>query len=374
MMKICLISGEMSGDKNGALLVKELSSRMPDAHIFGLGGPEMHKVTGEIEDWTAEAAVMGIVEVLKKYSYFKKRFESTFAMIQAEKPDVLILLDYPGFNLRLAEKVYAECPSTKIAYFISPQVWAWHKSRIPKMARILDLMLCIFPFEKPLFENAGLKTEFVGHPLVDDILAQRQLDIREKGLIGLFPGSRAKEIDRHFPAFIEAALLLKKEHPEWSFETAATNEQLKNQMLNLAAKAKIDPQFLNIRVGHYHDLMDRAEVGFMSSGTATLEAALHELPYALCYKVAFITSLFARVLVKIPHIGIVNVLNQRETVRELLQNQLTPRNVAWEIKRLMEPDVRKQVIEGLREATARLGDGGAAGKAADAICNLLNDN
>ena len=163
-MKLYMIAGEKSGDIHGALLLKHLLRLMPGMEVRGLGGHGMPAFCPGVEDWADEAAVIGVVEVLKKYGWFRKRFLSILERIRQDQPDCLILIDYPGFNLRLAEKVRKCCPHTKIIYFISPQVWAWHRGRIPKMVRMLDLMMCIFPFEAPLFQEAELKTEFVGRP------------------------------------------------------------------------------------------------------------------------------------------------------------------------------------------------------------------
>ncbi len=370
-MKFYIIAGEMSGDKHGALLMQELAKLHPNIEFEGLGGDNMHTFCPAIENWADEAAVVGVIEVLKRYGWFKQHLLGTLERIRTEKPECLILIDYPGFNLRLAERVHKLCPDTKIVYFISPQVWAWHKGRVPKMVEMLDLMMCIFPFEKQLFENAGLKTEFVGHPLVDDILAARRTDVREPDLIGFFPGSRTREVEHHFPVFIKTAIMLRKTHPGWKFETAASNERLASIMRAMVEKAGLSPEALNIRVGNYHDLMDRASAAAVASGTATLEAALHQLPYVLVYKVAYLTYLAARTVIKIPFLGMVNILAQRSIVRELLQTEFTPIAVASEIERLMDPNVRRDVLTSMKEATDKLGNGGSASKAAEVVMELF---
>ncbi|MCD8070911.1 MAG: lipid-A-disaccharide synthase [Akkermansiaceae bacterium] len=369
-MKVFIIAGEMSGDKHGALLIRELQRLSPGAEVSGLGGELMHAAAPCVENWAEDAAVIGVVEVLKKYGWFRRRFLETLDRIVRESPEVLILVDYPGFNLRMAAYVRKKLPSVKIAYFISPQVWAWHRGRIPKMARILDLMMCIFPFEKPLFENAGLKTEFVGHPLVDDILAMRRSNIRESNLIGLFPGSRPREIERHFPVFLRTAAQLHHRHPEWKFEAAASHAALHRHMQAMARAAALPPQLLAVNMGNYHDLMDRASAALVASGTATLEAALHELPYALVYKVSWGTYLLGRLLVKIPFIGMVNILSGREVIKELIQRQFNEKTASDELERLMQEPRRNQVLAEMREAVAKLGHGGAATLAAQAVLSL----
>lgn len=371
-MKIFVIAGEKSGDKQGALLIQELLRRHPDMEIAGLGGSRMHALVPEVEDWAEQAAVIGVVEVLRHARFFIRRLNEMTERIVKEQPDGLILIDYPGFNQRLAERVHKSCPKTKIAWFIAPMVWAWHKSRVPKLARILDLMMCTFPFEKPLFEAAGLRTEFVGHPLVDDILEQRRTDVREKGLIGLFPGSRMREIERHFPVFLDVVKKAQQTHPEWRFETSASSEKLAAIMRGMAEKAGVPAERINICPGSYHDLMDRAEAALVTSGTATLEAALHELPFALVYKVAWGTYFMARMILTIKYIGMVNILIDKPVTKELIQQDFNVDNSIAELEKLTTPATRAEVMSGMKESMDRLGHGGAAAKAAAAVLSLFD--
>ena len=370
-MKLFMIAGEKSGDKQGALLIQELLRRRPDIEIVGLGGSRMHALAPGVEDWAEQAAVIGIVEVLKHARFFMKRLNDMASRIAAEQPEGLILIDYPGFNQRLAERVHKSCPNTRIAWFIAPMVWAWHKSRVPKLAAMLDLMMCTFPFEKPLFEKAGLRTEFVGHPLVDDILAQRRTNAREKGLIGLFPGSRMREIERHFPVFLDLVQKARTAHPEWRFETSASSEKLAATMRRMAEKAGVPAELINICPGSYHDLMDRAEAALVTSGTATLEAALHELPFALVYKVAWGTYFFARMVLTIKYIGMVNILIDKPVTKELIQNDFNVDNCIAELEKLTTPETRARILAGMKESMDSLGHGGAAAKAADAVLSLF---
>lgn len=370
-MLLYIVAGELSGDKHGSLMLRELKSLLPDTEVRGLGGPLMHEEYPEIEDWADEAAVVGFVEVAKNFLFFRRHFIALLHQIKKDKPDVLVLLDYPGFNLRMAEAVKRESPGTKIVYFISPQVWAWHKGRIPKMVRIIDLMLCIFPFEKVLFETAGLPTEFVGHPLVDDINARKNEHIREPHLIGLFPGSRSREIERNFPTMLQTALLLKKEHPDWTFETGASSEKFALRLKEICDSLNVPQNLVNIRLGNYHDLMDRASAAIIASGTATMEAALHELPYVLIYKMNPFTFWMAKKLVTIKFIGMVNILSGRSIVKELIQDDFTPRKAADEIERLMSDEYREDILKGMKASVDMLGQGGAARNAAEAIVRLV---
>lgn len=370
-MKLFVVAGEKSGDKQGALLIRELQARCPGIEIKGLGGSAMHALAPAVEDWAEKAGVVGLVDVLRHIGFFAKRLREMTERIVTEQPDGLILIDYPGFNQRLAERVHRRAPGVKIAYFIAPMVWAWHQGRIPKLAAVLDLMLCTFPFEKPLFEAAGLRTEFVGHPLVDDILAKRRTGVRQPNLIGLFPGSRRREVERHFPIFCELVKACRRRHPEWRFKTSGSNPRLVATMQRMAAAAGLAPEEVNITLGLYHDLMDEAEAALVTSGTATLESALHELPFGLVYRVNPLTFAIGRRLVKIQWLGMVNILINRSITTELLQGDFCVDKCIVELERLTSPEPRAQVLADMRESVSLLGHGGAAAKAAEAVLSLF---
>ena len=372
-MKYYLIAGEASGDLHASNLMAALKENDPKAEFRFLGGDLMRAVGGTLVKHYREMAFMGFIPVLLNLRTILNNMRTCQEDIRRYQPDVVILIDYPGFNLRMAEKVRKYCPHTKIVYFISPQVWAWHRGRIPKMVRTLDLMMCIFPFEAPLFREAGLKSEFVGHPLVDEIAAIRKEGVRESSLVGLFPGSRNREIDRHFPVFAEVIRRLSRTRPDLKFETAASNEALAERMRGMARKAGMSPDIFNITVGRYHELMDRAAVGVVASGTATMEAALHRLPYMLVYKVPLLTYWMARMLIKIRFIGMVNILAEKPVVKELVQFDFTPDKVIEEIERLLVPENRDALLAEMKRASDRLGQGGAAEHAAQAVCRLLSE-
>lgn len=372
-MKFYVVAGEKSGDKQGALLMRELLSRRPDIEFLGLGGSRMHEVAPQgVEDWTEQAAVIGVVEVLRHARFFLRKLREMEERIVSDQPDALLLIDYPGFNQRLAERIRRRCPSTKLIWFIAPMVWAWHKSRVPKLARILDLMLCTFPFEKNIFEKAGLRAEFVGHPLADDIMARRRSDQRDPHVVGLFPGSRVREIERHFPVFLEVVKEIRLRHPDWKIEISASSPKLEGMMRALARRSGVEPESLDIRCGNYHDIMDRAYAALVTSGTATLEAALHDLPFALVYKVAWGTYLLGRILLRIRFIGMVNILADAPVTRELIQHDFNLANCMTELERLMDPAQREKTLQGMRNAVTCLAkQGGSASRAADAVLSLF---
>jgi lipid-A-disaccharide synthase len=368
-----VIAGELSGDAHGAGMLRALLSMHPDLKIQGAGGPHMREVAGDgIRDWVEEAAVMGIWEVLKRYGWFKQRFDEMLAEVRAQKPDLLVLIDYPGFNLRFAEAVRRDLPQTKIIYYISPQVWAWNKGRLPKMARLLDEMLCLFPFEQPIFEGAGLKTTFVGHPLVDELEEERIGEPREENLVALLPGSREREVSRLFPMMLEAARRLHSKRPETRFEACGASPKLAARMRELTAAAKLD-EFVRIRDGGAHELMQRAACGVVASGTATLEAAYFGLPYCLVYKVAWPTYIAARMLVKIEHIGLINILAGGRVVEEFIQSEADPLRVEQSLARfLSDDDFREETRRKLLSTAAKLGGPGAHLRAATAISKWIS--
>ena len=371
--RLYVVAGELSGDAHGAGLLRALKPMVPALEIHGAGGPQMADAAGPgLRDWVEDAAVMGVWEVLKRYGWFKQRFAEMLAELKEFRPDVLVLVDYPGFNLRFAEAVRRECPETRLVYYISPQVWAWHKGRIPKMARLLDEMLCLFPFEQPIFANAGLKTTFVGHPLVDELEEQRLPDVeRDDSLVGLFPGSREREVARLFPMMIETAKRLKSWRAELKFEVPAASPKLAAQIRALRDEADA-AGWIEVGTGSSHSLMQRACCGVIASGTATLEAAFYGLPYCLVYRVAPLTYVLGKLLVKIKHIGLVNILAGEEVVREFIQGGANPHAVTTELRGLLEdPGKRGAFAAKLLETAAMLGGSGTHERAARAVAGWL---
>ena len=416
-MKFYVIAGEASGDSRGVELMRALREMRPDIEFLGAGGREMKAFAGDaIFDW-ADEAVVGLWDVLKKYGYFRKQFHRMLAEIEAAQPDALITIDYPGFNMRLAKEAKRRMPKLRTSHYISPQVWAWHRGRIPKMAKFLDLMLCLFPFELPLYADAGLRAVCVGHPLLDSLEMpriisapaaeshlmpgalkigraskkenpaqaelffenesdqQRQTErqgpppgVRDASLIALLPGSRGKEVRKIFPIMIEAAKVLRHSRPSLHFEAAAAREELADEMRAMLTAHGCDADFCPITIRTAHVLMQRAGAGMVCSGTATLESTFFGLPMVILYKVAWLTWIVGKRLVKIPWLGLPNVLAGREIIREFLQDEAQPDRIAIEIRRLLEdPSAREEQQRAQAAVIASLGERGAAKRAAEAI-------
>ena len=371
--RLYVVAGELSGDAHGAGLLRALKTMVPAVEIRGVGGPAMAGVAGPgLDDWVEDAAVMGVWEVLKRYGWFKERFATMLAQVQAFRPDVLLLIDYPGFNLRFAAAVKRACPETRVVYYISPQVWAWNKGRIPKMVRLLDEMLCLFPFEQPIFQNAGLKTTFVGHPLVDELEDQRLANVaRDATLVGLFPGSREREIARLFPMMIAAAKRLKAWRGDLQFEVPAASRKLAVQIRGCLETAG-GADWITITTGGSHSLMQRACCAVIASGTATLEAAYYGLPYCLVYRVAPATYWLAKLLVKIELVGLVNILAEEEVIEELIQADAEPVAVARAMQEFLESPAKRAALHLRLAATVnQLGGLGAHRRAAQAVAGWL---
>jgi lipid-A-disaccharide synthase len=364
---IYFVAGEVSADNHGAALMRALRKADVDLRFIGRGGPQMKSMAGEnFKDWIEQSGVLGLWEVIKHYGYFRQQFHQTLREIETSEPNAVVLIDYPGFNLRLARALRKRSPGQRIIYYISPQVWAWNRGRIKKMARWLDLMLCIFPFEADLYNQSGLRTIFVGHPMIER-LRDTKIDIeRDPILVGLFPGSRAREIRKIFPILVETARELQRSKSNLRFEVAASSEELATEMQNMLGPQ--DRHLLEIKVGQTAEIMQRAFTGVVASGSATLEAAYFRMPFALVYKVAWPTYIAGRLLVKVKYLGMPNVLADKEVVPEFIQHRAQPREIAKAVEQLIgDPKARQQMISEFDKIAAHLGESGASERAAKAV-------
>lgn len=372
-MKLYLIAGEASGDNHGAALMQSLRRFEPKLKFSGRGGPQMKRIAGEnFLDWSEQAAVVGLWEVIKHYRYFRREFRRTLREIQNAGPDAVVLIDYPGFNLRLACALHEGSLGGKLIYYISPQVWAWNRSRIPRMARWLDLMLCIFPFEAELYERSGLRAIFVGHPMIENLEAKRTNESRDRNLVGLFPGSRGREVRKLMPIFAAAMRELRTLEPALRFEIAAASEGLAQIIREQLEPVGDSLGKVRLTVGEAAETMQRSGTGIVASGTATLEAAFFRMPFVLVYKVAGPTYLAGRMLIQVPHLGMPNFLAGREIVPEFIQHKADPRAIAREVLRLRdEPTRREQMLSDFEDVISKLGKGRASDTAAQVILQTL---
>jgi lipid-A-disaccharide synthase len=370
-MIIYFVAGEVSADNYGAALMRSLRELDGKLQFVGRGGPQMQEIAGEqFKNWIGEAAVLGLWEVLRKYGYFREQFHETLREIRESKPDAIVLIDYPGFNLRLARALRRLAPRQKIIYYISPQVWAWNRGRIKRMAHFIDLVLCIFPFEVDPYNEAGLRALFVGHPMIER-LQDRKIDAqRHPNLIGLFPGSRSREVRKIFPVMLETARELRKHNRNLRFEVAAASEQLAREMRPIVAglDQSQDRETIQIKVDETAVIMQRAWAGIVASGSATLEAAYFRLPFVLIYKVAWPTYLAARLVVSVKYLGMPNLLADKEVVPEFIQQRAKPNALVKAMQPLIENvNARRQMISQFDLIIAKLGNRRANERAARAI-------
>jgi len=370
---IFLIAGEASGDLHGSRLVKELKG-LGEYEFYGLGGKAMEHEGVRIFFDLPSIAALGLGDVLKQYLLFRKIFYQTLDHVFNEiKPDVIILIDYPGFNIRFAKKINKRIP---VVYYISPQVWAWGKRRIKTIARVVNRMLVLLPFEVGVYKGSGLDCRFVGHPLIDLVRPSKsEAEIRkewglgDKKIIGLLPGSRKHEVSRILPVMLDAAALLKKKYPEYSFvltETPSLPQALYDEIL-----AKHPAEIIRIKNRSY-DALAVMEFAMVASGTATLETAISMKPFVIVYKTAASTYFLGKRLIQIPYIGLVNVLAGEKIVPEFIQQDATGKNIAAECEKFIaDPAARAAMLEAIGKVRNSLGAPGASRRAAGEIFDLL---
>jgi len=369
---VYLVAGERSGDDHGAALLKALRARVPEMRFVGRGGPKMRALAGgTFRDWIDDTAVVGLWEVIRRYPFFRKQFQATISEIEAVRPSAVVLIDYPGFNLRLAHALHVKFPELTIIYYISPQVWAWNRSRVSRMAQSIDLMLCIFPFEPELYKASGLRAIFVGHPMMSVIPSANAAPPRDGKLVGLFPGSREREVKKIFPVMRQAALELSHQGHDLRFVVSAASEPLA-ELIRADLHGEHATGKFSIVTGDARSVMGRVNVGMVASGTATLEAALSELPFVLIYRVAWLTYLAARLVVKVKYLGMPNVLANREIMPEFIQNKAQPRAIAAAVARLLtDKTERTRMLTDFACVVQKLGRGEASANAAEAIVTEL---
>ena len=374
--RIYFVAGEASGDTHGAALMSALRKAQPALEFLGRGGPRMRDLAGSaFTDWSASSSVLGLWEVLKHYNYFRGELRATIAQVTTESPDAVVLIDYPGFNLRLARALRKALPRLKIIYYISPQVWAWNRRRIPQMARYLDLMLCIFPFEAELYNTSGLRTIFVGHPMLETLAQRRSSGARNPNLVGLFPGSRMREIAKILPIMFSAARELLARRPATRFEIAAASPLLAEEITRLLQASELREEVVRVTTGEASATMQRAQAGIVASGTATLEAAYFRFPFVLVYRVAWATYFAARLVVKVKHLGMPNVLAGREIVPEFIQQKADPQKIADVVVRLMnDAEARSLMVAEFDKVVSALGKSEASQSAAAAVLQEIERN
>jgi lipid-A-disaccharide synthase len=360
---IWIIAGETSGDGYGARLGRELRGLCPEVVLKGMGGPAMRDAGIEILVDSTELGVMGFTEVFHLLPLFVRLFRGLVRRAAAERPDTVVLIDYPGFNLRLARRLHAL--GIRVVYYVSPQVWAWKKGRIPKIAATVDRLLTIFPFEPEVYRGTGLDVEFVGHPLLEILAEERDESIvREPETVLLLPGSRRGEIDRLLPVMAETADLLARERPDLRFVMPLPRQGIADYAARLLESLPHKPA-IQIEIGNSRRWMQRAGTGLAASGTVTVEAAILGLPLVSVYRLNYLSYLLAVAIVNLPYFTMVNLIAGHQVYPELLQGELTAENALSALRPLLPGgERREQTLQGMREVVEALGGQRAASRRA----------
>jgi len=373
--KVVIVAGESSGDLYGAKFVEAMSSLAPQVEFYGIGGSEMERRKVKLLYSSSELAVVGVTEVLEKIGHIWRAWRQMKRFIRDRRPHLAVLIDYPGFNLRLAKVFKAN--AVPVLYYVSPQVWAWRSGRIKKIAQRVAKMAVILPFEAPLYEQAGVDVEFVGHPLLDILdqgltreKARRRLGVSADVLfIGLLPGSREREVKSLLPPLVGAAELLAVDFPRARFMIPVASAIDRDMVQRFIAESRLP---INIVAGRAFEVMKAADLLLMASGTATLEGAIAGTPMVIIYRLSPITYLIGRMLVKIKCFGLANIVVGRKVVPELLQGEVTPKRIAFEAKKILQDHARKKEIEDeFRLVTNKLGGQGASHRVAQIALQMM---
>ena len=374
-MKYYIIAGEASGDLHGSNLVASIRQKDPGAKIRAWGGEKMRRNGANVVKNYHELAFMGFVEVLMNLKTILKNFNFCMKDISEFNPDALILIDYPGFNLKIAK--WAKKKGYKVFYYISPQVWAWKRRRVYTIKKVVDKMLCILPFEKKFYDNYDVDCQFVGHPLLDEISKIETVDKNKfyksnrlnpkKEIIALLPGSRKQEVCRMLTIMLEVV----KMFPNYQFVIACAPS------LPVSYYKKIIGEKSNVRLvlNRTYQLLQLSSAAIVTSGTATLETALLDVPEVVCYKANKISYIIARQLAKVRYICLVNLIMDRLVVKELIQGDLTANNIRDELQSLLNSSKRqKKLLDDYEELKYVLGNAGASDRAAETIISYVNKN
>lgn len=376
MAKILISAGEASGDIHAAAVTAAIKKLDNTAEVFGMGGDALRNAGGEVLWDIKDHGVMGFVEVIRKLPDLF-RLRNAFARVMDErKPDCLVVVDYPGFNMKLAKLAHDK--GIPVVSYIAPSAWAWNKGRAKNVAKIVDKVACIFPFEYDVYKEAGAPVEFVGHPLLDIVHPQMQRVEAEqwagkqpgKKLVLIMPGSRLMEIEKMLPTLLAGAKLLKEQMPDVQFAMPRAGTIPLTMLQEKIATSGLD---VKITEGHNYDLFSVADLALATSGTVTLEAALCGLPSVIVYRTSALNAFIARLVINIPNIGLPNIVAGKTILPELLQEDFTPQKLAQTAKELLAPERQEALQKDLVYMKQRLGEPGAVGRVAQLILKIAEE-
>jgi lipid-A-disaccharide synthase len=383
-LKIMIVAGEASGDAHGARLVRALREADPggEFEFFGAAGHSMREAGVEAVVPADDLAVVGIPEIARALGKFLTAYRNLKRAAIDRRPDAIVLIDFPDFNLKLAKSLKRS--RLRVIYYISPQLWAWRKYRKRIIRDKVDLLLTVLPFEKEWYSRHGIENvEYVGNPLANEVRAsisreefRHKHGLDQQGqLVALLPGSRHKELSRILPLMIETAAAMAEAdtHPQFVIALASTrSEREVAEIISRLEKQGVRlPSDLRIVKGETYDALNAADAAAVTSGTATLEAGLIGTPMAVVYKTSAFNYKLLRPLISVDHFGLINLIAGKRVAAELIQGDFTPMSLAGELRRLIEPETNARVRDELREAAEKLGEGGASKRAAEAVLRIL---
>jgi lipid-A-disaccharide synthase len=375
---VMLLAGEASGDAHGAEVVKAMKKLNPQVYFSGMGSRELKEAGVDVFYDSSSIAVVGIVEVLKIWGEIKHAMEVVKQQMETNRPDLLVLIDYQEFNLKMAR--HAKTLGIKVLFYISPQVWAWRPGRIHKIGQAIDHMAVLFKFEAEYYQRANIPVTFVGHPLVDKVKTSPNVHQQRKNihitddqkLIGLFPGSRKSEIHRLLPVMLETAACMQQQDKSLAFVMPVAASLDYASIKHLCEQSGVD---IRLSRENIYDVIASCDAIVSCSGTVTLEIALLEIPLCIVYKMSWLSYQIMSRLITIPHIGLANIVANKHIVKELLQDDANSKNISRELKRLLnDRSYRQQVITGLKEVKANLGKGEGSKHMAELILRTLDND
>lgn len=375
MKKILIIAGEASGDLHGANLVRELHKTAPDIAVYGVGSKNMQAAGVNMLADAAEISVVGATEVFTHIGAIYRVYAKLKKFLKDEQPALLILIDFPDFNLLIGKT--ARKLGIDVLYYVSPQVWAWRKGRARKIAKLVRTIMVFFPFEVPIYREVGADVRFVGHPLVDIVRSDLSMEEarisfgmnRESKTVALLPGSRKKEIENLLPDMLQAAKLLRNKFPDIQFVLPVAPTLDKSFINEFVVKSGVA---VTLADGRVYDALRASDAAIVASGTATLETGLMAVPMVIIYRMSRLSFFIGRMIINVKHIGLVNIVAGKTVAPELIQNKVTPENIAASITDVLrDSELNRHVRNELENVRSLLGGAGASAKAARTVLEFL---
>jgi lipid-A-disaccharide synthase len=365
-MKLAIVAGEASGDLHASEVVRELKKLDGSLEMFGIGGDLLAREGMVLLHHASELGFIGLFNVLRHLPMFRRIFRELLERIEKEKPDAVLLVDYPGFNLRVARR--AKELGLRVVYYISPQVWAWRKGRVRHIAKYVDRMIVLFPFEEEFYRTHDVPVTYVGHPLIEQLAGVNKQPTHSDELrIALLPGSRRQEVSALLPAMLDAVAILRRERKVNAYIIQAPTIE-HDELLAIVRSKDADVPILPHDRG---EGVAAADVALSASGTATLEAAVLGTPVVVMYRLSRATYLLGKKLVQLPHWSLVNIVAGKEVVPELIQSDVNGERIAAEVRRIVAPENYDRIRAELRAVREKLGEPGASRRVAEEICGMM---